>query len=138
MLVTPSGSPDVLPKAILGAWHIGPPSNTPQPVGLTAKQARYIESLRLHYSSETLNVCGKNIPIQPVKIKNLTNDDFLQLYGLLPEEIGLEGASVAEVSIHANDMMYACGEYESPGVHLFLGQNGHVVMEVANAYFSLI
>lgn len=137
MLVAPSGSQAALPKAILGTWRIGPPSDTPLPVGLTAKEEKYIRSLRLHYSAETLNVCGKSIPVRPVKIQDLRNDDFLQEYGFLPEVIGLEGASISDVSIHADDMMNACGEYESPGVHLLLGQNGHIVMEVANDYFPL-
>ena len=137
MLMASFGSADVLPKVILGAWRIGQPFDTPQPAGLTAKQETYIRSLSLRYTTDTLTVCGKKLSIQPIKVKILTDDDFLQSYGFLPKIIGLQGASITDVSIHSNDMMNACGEYESPGVHLLLGKNGHVVMEVANEYFPL-
>jgi hypothetical protein len=137
MLMASSGSVDVLPKVILGTWRIGQPFDTPQPAGLTAKQETYIRSLSLRYTADTLTVCGKKLSIQPTKVKALTDDDFLQSYGFLPKIVGLQGSSITDVSIHSNDMMNACGEYESPGVHLLLGKNNHVVMEVANEYFPL-
>lgn len=137
MLIASSGSADVLPKVILGEWHIGKPFDTPRPVGLTAKQETYIRSLSLRYTADTLTVCGKKLSIQPIKVKTLSDDDFLQRYGFLPKIIGLQGSSITDVSIHSNGMMNACGEYESPGVHLLLGKTRHVVMEVANEYFPL-
>ena len=132
------GPPGVLPQAILGSWSVERPYDTRGPVGLTAKQEMHIRKLRLHYTLKALSVCGKTIPLQSVAIVSLTSDAFLQTYRFLPKTIGLDGSAVLEVSIHNTDMMNACGDYEgSPGMHLLLGQNRHVVMEVGNAYFPL-
>lgn len=128
---------DSIPSQLLGKWKIGKSYNTSGPVGINAAQEKYIRSLHLVYSSGSLHVCGKDIPIETTKIQSLTSDQFLQTYGFLPRIIGMEQSNVTDLTINPADGMNACGEFADPGVHVLIGGNGHVVIEVANDYLPL-
>lgn len=126
-----------IPSVLIGKWYVGTPYRTPGPVGINARQEKFIRKLHISYSAGHLRVCGKDIPIQRVQIKHLTSDDLLQTYGFLPHVIGMDAAPIIDLIINPSDGMNACGEYQDPGVHVLIGQGGHVVMEVANDYFPL-
>jgi len=131
-------SPEKLPTELLGSWRVGAPYDTHQPVGLDASQEKFIRSLRLRYTPDRIEVCGKNITIQSIKLESLTSARFLQRYNLPPDLIGFGASPIVEVSINPPSSMNTCGPYENPGVHAFIGQNKHVVIEVANDYFPLV
>lgn len=134
MLPLPSGS---LPSGLLGKWRVGTPYDTPNPVGITAEQEKHIRSVEIVYSPTNLHVCGKDVPIRTVEQKSLTDDQFLQAYGFLPRIIGMEQSPVLDLTINPSDGMNACGDFEDPGVHVLVGRDSHVVIEVANDYLPL-
>ncbi|HEY6375093.1 MAG TPA: hypothetical protein VIX90_06160 [Edaphobacter sp.] len=128
---------DTIPPVLIGRWDVGVPYNTSGPIGIDAKQEKFIRQLHLSYTAEHLRVCGKTIPIRPIKMKSLISDEFLETYGFLPHVIGMESSPIIDLTISPSDGMNACGEYEDPGVHVLIGSGGHIVMEVANDYFPL-
>jgi len=138
LLATSFVSTDKIPSVLLGNWKIGRPFDAHQPVGLNALQEKYIESLHLRYTPERIQVCGKEIEITSLKSESLTSDAFLEKFGFLPNIIGLKSSTITEVNINLPRSMDACGQYEDPGVHVFIGDGEHIVMEVANDYFPLI
>jgi hypothetical protein len=123
---------------LIGHWQVGAPYETYQSAGLNNTQESYIESLRLEYDKNRLHVCGKEIPIESVKAEALTEDDFLGRYHFHPQLIGVGDSNIVELSIGAPDATSICGEYGAPGLHVFVGDNKHAVIEVANDYFPLI
>jgi len=128
-----------IPADLVGEWKIGRPYDTPGPVGFDADQEKRILGERIRFSQGMLLICGKHIPIKAVELKELSLDAFLQTYGFIPKVIGIKDSTVTEVTINPSDTITACGNSEgSIGSNLFIGKDGHVVMEVANAYFLLI
>ena len=123
---------------LLGHWKVGAPYDTYQPAGLDNSQESYIENLRLEYDKDRLRVCGKDIPIQSIKAEELTEDDFLGRYHFHPALIGVGDSKIVDLSITASDAASICGQYGAPGLHVFVGDNKHAVIEVANDYFPLI
>jgi hypothetical protein len=133
---------DTVPSVLIGKWSIGVPYDTPGPIGINAGQEKYIRGLHLSYTPERLRVCGKNVPIQPINMRTFTSDEFLQTYGFLPRVIGLQATPIIDLTLSSSNGitsngMDACGDYVDPGVHVLIGGNRHVVMEVANEYFPL-
>ena len=137
VLLMPSGSLKQSAPALIGKWGVGTAYDTNQSSGLNTNQESYIESLRLEYAKDHLRVCGKEISIQAIKAEALTEDDFVGRYHFQPEKIGVGSAGIVEVNISSADTA-ACGEYGDPGVHVFVGDNKHAVIEVANDYFPLV
>jgi hypothetical protein len=124
--------------ALIGHWQVGAPYETNQSAGLNNTQENYIESLHLEYDRNRLRVCGKDVPIQSIKAEALTEEDFLDRYHFHPTLIGVGESNILELSITAPDATPFCGEYGEPGLHVFVGDNKHAVIEVANDYFPLI
>ena len=137
ILLTSSGSLKQTAPTLLGKWQVGTPYETNQSVGLNTNQESYIENLHLEYARDHLRVCGKDIAIQSIKAEALTEDDFVGRYHFHPEAIGVGASNIVEVNISSADTA-ACGEYGDPGLHVFVGDNKHAVIEVANDYFPLI
>ena len=137
VLLMPSGSLKQSAPALIGKWVVGTAYDTNQSSGLNTNQESYIESLHLEYAKDHLRVCGKEVAIQTVKAEALTEDDFVGRYHFQPEMIGVGSSGIVEVNISSADTA-ACGEYGDPGVHVFVGDNKHAVIEVANDYFPLV
>lgn len=137
LLTISSGSLKESAPALLGKWGVGTAYETTLSTGLNANQENYIESLRLEYAKDHLRVCGKEIGIQSIKAESLTEDDFVGRYHFHPEMIGVGTSGIVDVNISSADTA-ACGEYGDPGVHVFVGDNKHAVIEVANDYFPLV
>lgn len=129
-------SPQRIPSLLFGKWDVGAPYNTPGPIGIDARQEKFIRTLHPSYTTGHLHVCDNDIPIHLVEVKSVTDDEFLQAYGFLPDIIGMK-TPISDVRINPSDGMNICGDYEDPGVHVLIGRNQHVVMEVANDYFRL-
>jgi hypothetical protein len=128
--------PGSLPSNLLGNWTVGVPFDAGQPVGLDAKQEDKIKALNIRFAPDHIEVCGKSVLIKSIDVDRLTRDEFLRKYNFLPDVIGLKSNSIVEVSINALHSTDACGDFEDPGSHLFIGDR-HVVMEVGNDYFPL-
>ena len=126
-----------VPVRLIGRWSVGTAYNTPGPVGINAEQEKFIRGLHLVYTADHLQVCGKDISVQLIKANTLTDREFLQAYGFLPQVIGLKSLPITDLMLKPSDGMNACGEYEDPGVHVLIDSSGHVVMEVANDYLPL-
>jgi hypothetical protein len=137
ILLMPSGSLKQNAPALIGKWDVGTAYETNQSSGLNANQESYIESLRLEYAKDHLRVCGKEIAIQSIKAEALSEDDFVGRYHFHPELIGVGASRIVELNINGQDSA-TCGEYGNPGLHVFVGDNKHAVIEVANDYFPLI
>lgn len=139
VLTTPvlASSSENIPPPLVGKWVVGSPYDTPGPVGIDASQEKFVRTLRINYTIEHYRVCGKDISIQSISKKSLTDDEFLQAYGFLGRLIGLKSLPITDVTINPPGGMNACGEYENPGSHVLIDSSGHVVIEVANDYFSL-
>ena len=137
VLLMSSGSLKQSAPALIGKWHVGTAYDTNQSSGLNTNQESYIENLHLEYAKDHLRVCGKEIAIQSIKAESLTEDDFVGRYHFSPEMIGVGSSGIVEVNISSADTA-ACGEYGDPGVHVFVGDNKHAVIEVANDYFPLV
>ena len=137
VLLMASGSLKQSAPALIGKWGVGTAYETNQSSGLNLNQESYIESLHLEYAKDHLRVCGKEIAIQSIKAESLTEDDFVGRYHFHPEIIGVGPSGIVEVNISSGDTA-ACGEYGDPGVHVFVGDNKHAVIEVANDYFPLV
>ena len=129
-----------LPLLLVGTWNIGKPFETPGAVGVDAKEEKLILGLSLTYSGGHLHVCGKNVSAEALEAKPLTEDEFLQRYGFLPDVIGLAGATITDLTLdtsnHANPCAFR-GVHEAPGAHVFIDSRGHTVMELGNAYFPM-
>ena len=130
-------APGQIPASLIGRWKVGLPYDTPGASGLNAKQEKFIRTLRIVYFSEHLQVCGKRVPVEPVETKSLTIDEFVETYGFIPRLIGIRSSAITDVTLNSTSGMYSCSDYEDPGVHVLIGRDGHVVMEIANAYFPL-
>lgn len=126
-----------VPQSLLGKWSVGTSYDTRQPVGIDQSQVERIESAHLFYTQDHLRVCGKEIPIESVNIKSLTEDTFVQATGFSPVVVGFRGTPVTEVSINGWESTNACGDFYDPGLDVFIGQHNHAVIEVENAYFPL-
>ncbi len=137
ILIMSGSSSEKLPLRIIGHWSVGKPYNTPGPIGINAEQEKFISGLHLVYTDDHLHVCGKDIPVQPIETKVLTDNEFLQTYGFLPHVISMKSSPITALTLNPSDGMNACGEYEDPGVHVLIDPIGHTVMEVANDYFPL-
>jgi hypothetical protein len=124
--------------ALIGHWSVGAPYETNQAAGLNNTQENYVESLRIEYDKTRLRVCGKDIPIQSIKAESLSEDDFLGRYHFHPTLIGVGDANIIELSIAASDTTAICGDLGAPGLHVFIGDNKHAVIEIANDYFPLV
>lgn len=138
VLTVSSASLKQTAPALIGHWQVGAPYETYQAAGLNNTQETYIETLRLEYDKDHLRVCGKDIPIQSIKAEALTEDDFLDRYHFHPDLIGVGQSNIIELSITAPDAAPICGEVGAPGLHVFVGDNKHAVIEVANDYFPLV
>lgn len=126
------------PSPILGGWSVGKPLSTPGPVGIDASQERSIRKLRLVYFSDHLQVCGKVMPTQVLALRLLASDDFLAKYGFSPKRIGMGGSMISDIELSAQGGVKGCDEaFERLGLHVFTDGAGDVVLEVANAYYSL-
>lgn len=138
VLMASSASLKQTAPALIGHWQVGAPYETYQSAGLNNTQENYIESLHLEYDKNRLRVCGKDVPIESVKAEALTEDDFVDRYHFHPTLIGVGDAHIVELSITAPDAASICGQYGAPGLHVFVGDNKHAVIEVSNDYFPLI
>jgi hypothetical protein len=136
LTVSSSSLKDTAP-ALMGKWVVGTAYDTNQASGLNTNQESYIESLHLEYAKDHLRVCGKEIAIQSIKAEALSEDDFVGKYHFHPEMIGVGSSGIVDVNISSADTA-ACGEYGDPGVHVFVGDNRHPVIEVSNDYFPLV
>lgn len=132
-----ASSPENIPSRLVGKWAVGTPYDTPGPVGITASQEKFVRTLRLNYAIGRYRVCGKDMAIQSISKKFLTDDEFLQAYGFLGRVIGMKSMPIIDITINPPGGMYACGEYNNPGSHVLIDGSGHVVIEVANDYFPL-
>jgi hypothetical protein len=137
LLTMSSGSLKQTAPALIGKWAVGTPYETNQPSDLNTNQEGYIESLKLEYAKDRLRVCGRDVAIQGIKAEALTEDDFVGRYHFHPEQIGVGASDIVEVNISSADAA-ACGQYGDPGLHVFVGDNKHAVIEVAGDYFPLI
>jgi len=137
ILMMLTSSSERVPLKLIGSWSVGKPYNTPGPIGINAKQEKFIRGLHLVYTADHLHVCGKKISAQPIKTRTLSDNEFLQAYGFLPRVIGMKSSPITDLTLSSSDDMNACGEYEDPGVHVLIDPGGHVVMEVANDYLPL-
>jgi hypothetical protein len=137
LLTVPSGSLKQTAPALIGKWNVGTPYETNQASGLSTNQESYIEGLKLEYAKDHLRVCGKDIAIQSIQAEELTEDDFVGRHHFHPAQIGVGDSAIVELNINAADAA-ACGEYGDPGLHVFVGDNKHAVIEVANDYFPLV
>jgi hypothetical protein len=129
-----------VPPVLIGVWTIGNSYVLGQPIGIDAQQESYIRSLQIGYSADFVRECGAKFAIQSVEIKTWTVEGFGDRYNFLPESIGLKGPHIEDVYINLLEGTKACGEGEfvNPGMHLFIGGNKHIVIEVANDYLPLI
>lgn len=125
-----------IPHSAVGKWIVGKPYDVGQPVGLDAKQERSIIALVIKVSPSKLAVCGREIPIASVTVDHLTGSDFLAKYNFTPNQVGLGGADILDISINELRSVKACGEFADPGTHLLIGR-GNAVVEVGNDYFHL-
>ena len=137
VLLMASGSLKQSAPALIGKWGVGTAYEATQSSGLNTNQESYIESLHLEYAKDHLRVCGKEISIQSIKAESLSEDDFVGRYHFHPEMIGVGTSRIVDVNISSADTG-ACGEYGDPGVHVFVGDNKHAVIEVDNDYFPLV
>jgi hypothetical protein len=134
--VTAQGVPPIL----IGTWGIGNPYDLGHPVGIDASQESYVRNLEIGYTPNFVYECGAEFAIQSVDIKTWSVKDFMIRYNFSPESIGLKGSHIVEVFINLIDGAKACGEgeYRNPGRSIFIGDNKHIVIEVANDYLPLI
>jgi hypothetical protein len=137
ILLTSTGSLKQTAPTLLGKWDVGTPYETNQSSALNTDQENYIENLRLEYAKDRLRVCGKDIAIQSIKAEALTEDDFVSRYHFHPDLIGVGASRIIDLNISAPDSA-ACGQYGDPGLHVFVGDNKHAVIEIANDFFPLI
>ncbi len=138
ILMAPSLSLKQTAPALIGHWQVGAPYETYQSAGLNGDQETYIESLHLEYAKDHLRVCGKEVAIQSIKAEALTEDDFLGRYHFHPDLIGVGASRIVDLNISSSGVSDACGQLGDPGLHVFVGDNKHAVIEVANDYFPLI
>lgn len=126
-----------IPSKLIGNWVVETAYNTPGPIGLDNDQEKYIKSLDVVYTSGSFNVCNKMVAVHSVSKTILTEDQFVQTYGFLPRLIGLKG-TIVDIILNSSDGTNTCGDFEDPGAHILIGDHEHVVIEVANEYFSLV
>ena len=137
IVLVSSGSLKQTAPELIGKWGVGTAYETNQASGLSSNQEGYIENLHLEYAKDRLRVCGKEIAIQSIKAEALTEDDFVGRYHFHPESIGVGPSGIVELNINSADNA-ACGEYGDPGLHVFVGDNRHAVIEVEGDYFPLV
>lgn len=125
-----------IPPKLIGRWAVETAYDTPGPMGLDAKQEEFIKSIDIVYTSKSFYVCSKRFAVQSINKISLTRGEFLQTYGFLPRLIGFEG-KVTDITLNSSNGIGACGDFEDPGAHIFIAEGDHVVIEVANEYFSL-
>jgi hypothetical protein len=125
-LPRPIGAQGV-PPLLIGEWA-------------DARQESYVRSLQIGYASNFVYECGAKFAIQSVEVKTWSVKDFMIRYNFSPESIGLKGPHIVEVFINLIDGAKACGEgeYRNPDRSVFIGDNKHIVIVVANDYFPLI
>ena len=132
------GSSQATPSPILGGWSIGKPFSTPGPVGIDASQERSLRKLRLAYFTDHLQVCDKAVPTKVLAVRSLASHDFLAQYGFLPTRIGMGDGVIADIKLSASNDAKGCdGAFQELGLHALTDGAGRVVLEVANAYYSL-
>lgn len=127
-----------VPSYLIGEWSVGAPYDTPGPVGIDENQLARIRSFHIKYANDSIQVCGKIVHIESVTSKKLTNNKFLRLYGFFPRIIGFNSSILTEFTVNSDDAFGACGDFENPGFDVFVDDNHHVVIEVANGYFPLM
>jgi len=125
-----------MPRELIGRWSVETAYVTPGPTAISAEGENVIRRLHFVHTRDHLQVCGKTIRIQRVETTSLNDDELLQTYGFLPRLIHMK-APMVEVTLNSGQGTKACGEYENLGAHLLFDRSGHLVMEVANSYFSL-
>ena len=132
--------PQGVPSLLIGVWAIGNPYDLGQPIGIDARQESFVRSLQIGYTPEFVYECGAKLAVKSVEVKNWSVEDFKTRYNFSPESIGLKGPHIVEVFINLLEGTKVCGEgeYKNPGRSLFIGDNKHIVIEVANDYFPLI
>lgn len=129
-----------LPKPMIGEWHVGVAYKTPGPIGIDARQEQKVRSIQITYATNRFLICGKQVQVKGVQIESLSENDFLQKFGFLPRLIGMLPAPVTEINVNSREPAHGCsgeGEWQYVGQHILIGQDGHLVIEVANAYFAL-
>ncbi len=126
-----------VPSALLGTWKVGRAFDTPGATDLTNELDVQIKKLHFEITADAINVCGKHVPIESTTLSILTNSDFARRYRMWPKEIGLNGTKITEFEINSSEDSKACGDFSDPGTHIFFDEQGHVAMEIDNAYYLL-